>query len=441
MARVLILGGGFGGFYTALGLERRLPRGRHEIVLVSNENYLLYTPLLPEAAAGMLEPRHLVVPLRGALRRTRIVLGQVTAIDTAGRAVTVEPPDSPPRLVSYDHLVFALGSATRMPASVPGLAERAVGFQSLAEAIFLRNRLLRNLETADAAAESEERRRLLTFVFVGGGYAGVEAAAELHSMARDAVRFYPNLRPEQLRIVVLEAASSILRDLGEAFAGRVQRRLIAKGIEIRTDTMLREVRDEAVALSTGETVPTRTVVWTAGVYAHPLTRQVPGEHDARGRLVCDPELRVRGVTLVWAVGDSAAVPDAKAGGEPAPATAQHALRQARTLAHNLAATLAGAGAPLRPFAHGNLGMLAGLGKYDAAGRVLGVPVSGPFAWWVVRTYHLLQLPTLARKVRVVIDWTIALFFPRDIAQLGSLGRPSAVRGPESTAVQSPQSNG
>jgi len=420
VARILILGGGFGGFYTARYLERRLPRGQHEIVLVSNENYMLYTPLLPEAAGGALEPRHVVVPLRTALSRTRVVIGEVTGVDPAGRTVEFEPPDGAPRTLSYDHLVFALGSTTRMPGSVPGLREHAIGFKTLAEAIYLRNRVLQHLELADAAADDEARRSLLCFVFVGGGYAGVEAAAELHAMALEALRYYPSLDAGRLRFVVLEAGPTIMRDLGEEFALRVQRRLIGKGIEIRAATTLREVRDTSVELTGGDIVPTRTVVWTAGAVAHPLTVQIGAERDERGRVLCEPDLRVRGASGVWALGDSAAVPDAKAGGAPAPPTAQHVLRQAKTLARNVAAALAGA--PTKPFAHGNLGMLAGLGKHDGAGRMLGVPVSGPLAWWIVRTYHLLALPTLARKVRVLIDWNIALFFPRDIAQLGSLGK-------------------
>lgn len=424
MARVVILGGGFGGFYTALGLEKRLARS-HEITLVARENYLLYTPLLPEAAAGMLEPRHLVVPLRSALARTRVVIGTVTGIDTVVRTVRVNPPGGASLGVAYDELVFALGSSTRMPRAVPGLADHAIGFKSLAEAIWLRNRMLSHLDMADATGDDDERRRLLTFVFVGGGYAGVEAAAELFDMARDAVRYYPALDRGMIRIVVVEAAASILRDLGDDFATRVQRHLIAKGIEIRAGTQLKDVRDDAAVLVTGEVIPTRTVVWTAGVVANPLTAHIPGEHDGRGRLVTTPELRAAGADHVWALGDSAAVPDAKAGGAYAPQTAQHALREARTLARNLAAALDG-GATIR-FAHGNLGMLAGLGAHDGAGRLFGMPVRGFLAWWLVRTYHLLQLPTLARKTRVVIDWTIALFFPRDIAHLGSLGSVRAER--------------
>lgn len=420
MARIVILGGGFGGFYAALYLERRLAGRGHEVTLVSDENFMLYTPLLPEAASGALEPRHIVVPLRTALKRTRVVVGEVTRIDVAGRAVTARLPDGSDRALPWDHLVFALGSATRMPSSVPGLLEHAVGFKSLPEAIYLRNRLLELLEIADVTADDAARRAALTLVFVGGGYAGVEAVVEMHAMAHDALRYYRSLRRELLRFVMIEMGPSVLRDLGDAFAGRVQRRLIQKGIEIRTGTTLKEVRDDAVVLGSGEVVPTRTVVWTAGVVASPLAAQIPGPKDAQGRLVTTPELRVPGLEGVWALGDSAAVPDAKAGGEPAPQTAQHALREARTLAKNLAAALQG-GAMVR-FAHGNLGMLAGLGKRDGAGRLLGIPVSGFLAWWIVRTYHLLQLPTLARKSRVVIDWTIALFFPRDIAQLGSLGR-------------------
>lgn len=418
MARILVLGGGFGGFYTALGLERRLG-GRHEVVLVARENYFLYTPLLPEAAGGALEPRHLVVPLRSALRRTRVILGEVGPVDTAARRVRVHVPEGPAQDLAYDHLVLALGSTTRMPVSVPGLAERAVGFKTLAEAIWLRNRVLEHLEIADATADDAVRRALLTFVFVGGGYAGTEAAAELFDLAREAVRFYGRLRREELRFVILEAAPTILRDLGDDFAARVQAGLVRKGIEIRTGTTLREVHADHVVLANGERIATRVVVWTAGVSAHPLVATLPAERDARGRLVTTPELRVPGLENVWAVGDCAAIPDAEDGGKPAPPTAQHGLRQARTLARNIAAAVEG-GAP-QPFAHGNLGMLAGLGSHDGAGRIFGVPVSGFFAWWLVRTYHLLQLPTFARKVRVVIDWTIQLAFPRDIAQLGSLG--------------------
>jgi NADH dehydrogenase len=235
----------------------------------------------------------------------------------------------------------------------------------------------------------------------------------------DALRFYPRLTPAMVRFVLLEAAPTILRDLGEGFARRVQDRLIAKGIEVRAGATLKEVRDDRVLLASGEPIPTETVVWTAGVAAHPLAAQLGGSCDERGRVKTSPAMEVLGVSGVWALGDSAAVPDAKAGGAAAPQTAQHVLRQARTLVRNVASALDGR--PLAAFGHGNLGMLAGLGKHDGAGRLLGLPVSGPLAWWLVRTYHLLQLPTLARKVRVLIDWNIALLFPRDIAQLGSLG--------------------
>ena len=428
MARIVILGGGFGGFYTAHGLERRLSRSRHELILVSNENYLLYTPLLPEAAAGALEPRHLVVPLRTALKWTRIVVARVIAIDVPGRTVTVQPAGGDARVLPFDHLVFALGSTTRMPASVPGLAERAMGFKTLAEAIQLRNRLLENLEIADATSDDAQRRRLLTFVFVGGGYAGTETAAELHSTAVEALRFYPRLNPAQLRFVIIEAAPTILRDLGEDFARRVQDGLTDKGIEIRMGTTLAEVRDDMVLLQGGEPIPTETVVWTAGIAANPLTARLPGERDPRGRVITTPEMRIPGHDCVWALGDSAAVPDAKTGGQFAPPTAQHVLRQARTLAHNIAQALEKG--RLVPFAHGNLGMLAGLGHHDGACLLLGIPVRGFLAWWVVRTYHLLQLPTISRRVRVVLDWTVALFFKRDIAQLGSLQQGARLQAHE-----------
>ncbi|HEY2805119.1 MAG TPA: NAD(P)/FAD-dependent oxidoreductase [Gemmatimonadales bacterium] len=426
MARIVIIGGGFGGFYTALGLEKQLSRQRHELILVSNENYLLYTPLLPEAASGALEPRHLVVPLRTALKWTRIIIASVTDVDIAGRSITICPADGAPRPLPYDQLVFALGSTTRMPAAVPGLAERAIGFKTLAEAIALRNRLLGNLEIADATGDDALRRRLLTFVFVGGGYAGTETAAEIQSTALDALRYYPRLEPAMVRVVLLEAAPMILRDLGDDFATQVQQGLIEKGIEIRVATTLKEVREGVVILASGEPIPTETVVWTAGVVAHPLARKL-GAVDNKGRVITTPAMRIAGHDEIWALGDSAAVPDAKTGGESAPPTAQHVLRQARTLSRNITAALEGG--HLRPFSHGNLGMLAGLGEHDGAGRLLGIPVRGFFAWWIVRTYHLLQLPTMSRKIRVVLDWTIALFFRRDIAQLGSLqGTTAFARG-------------
>jgi NADH dehydrogenase len=427
MARILILGGGFGGFYTALHLERVLRRTDHQITLVSNENYLLYTPLLPEAAAGAIEPRHVVVPLRSVLRRTRVNVAEVQYIDVVDHSVVVRTSAGEEQSLDYDHLVLALGSVPRFDDSIPGVREHAVGFKTLAEAIYLRNHVLQQLELAEATSDEKGRRASLTFVFVGGGYAGIEAAGELFGLARSALRFYPRLRKEEMKWMVVEAAQTILSDFGSEIAAYAMRRLAGKGIEVRLMTTLKEARHDAVVLSTGEVVSTRTLVWTAGVTAHPLAAEIPAAKDRHGRLVTTPSLEVPGLPGVWALGDIAAVPDEKSGGQPAPPTAQHALQQARLLGRNVVAALAGR--PRTAFAFGTRGMLVTLGDRDGAGRLLGLPVRGLLAWWMTRTYHLFQLPTLARKARVAFDWTIALCFPRDIAQLGSLAHIRRDRSP------------
>ncbi len=431
MARIVILGGGFGGFYTARELERLLA-GRHEAVLVSDENFFLFTPLLPEAASGAIEPRHVVVPLRSALKRTRVVVGAVDRIDTDGKSVTVSRRAGADLVLPYDELVVALGSVPRF-LDIPGVAQRAYGFKTLAEGIWLRNHVLEQLELADAETDeyeaggsgstlppAQERRARLTFVIVGAGYAGIEAAAEMLDLCRAALRFYPGLRAGELRWIVIEAANAILPEIGPELSAYALARLRDKGMDIRLQTRIAEARDGAVVLSSGEVLGTRTLVWTAGVAANPLVAALHCEHDKRGRIVTSPTMQVPALDGVWSLGDCAAVPDARDEGRPAPPTAQHAMRQARRLAKNLAAKLTGRA--LQPFAYGSLGMLAGLGLYDGIGRLFGrIKIRGFIAWWAVRTYHLAMLPTIARKLRVVLDWTVALLFPRDIASLGSLG--------------------
>jgi NADH:ubiquinone reductase (H+-translocating) len=403
----LILGGGFAGSYVARLL------GERGATVVSPDNYMLFTPLLPEAASGTLEPRHVVVPLRQMCPHAELLLGRATGLDEERKVVHVEV-EGEPLEVAYDDLVLALGSVPRaLP--IPGLG-RAVGFKDLADAIYLRNHVLRELESAEAEPDPERRRRHLTFVFVGGGYAGVEALAELSDLAHDALRYYPALRGAPQRWILVEAAPKILSEIPSLLGEYSAQQLARRGIEIRVGTTLGRVEDTAVVLSDGTRIETHTLVWTAGVRPRSLLADWGLPLDERGRVQVDEFLRVEGRNDVWALGDSAAVPNRATPGELDPPTSQHALRQARRLAKNLL------GDP-RPYRYRMLGQVATLGRYKGIADILGIPVRGFPGWFVARTYHLYQLPLLTRKLRVVVDWTVALAFRRDIAELSMLGHP------------------
>jgi NADH dehydrogenase len=418
---VLVVGGGFGGVFAARELERRF-RGRPERALVvAPDNFLLFSPLLPEAASGTLEPRHAVAPLREALRRTQVLTGSVQHLDVVGRRATVVDLNGDEHVIPFRAVVLAPGS---MPLTlpIPGLAEHAVGFKSLADAIWLRNRVLAQLEAADATADEAQRRALLTFTFVGGGYAGVEALAELESLARDALRLYPNLRRADLRWVLVEARDTLLPGLDARLATYTAERLRRRGVEVLTGTVLTSCVDREVVLDPPVVAPYRsgTIVWAAGQRPSPFVSQLGLDLDERGRLLVDEQLRVRGHDHVFAVGDAAAVPDPDGG--LSPQTAQHALREGRVAGVNAAAAL-GVGAPTR-FAYRNRGLAVTLGRWDGTAQVKRFTFRGPLAWWMGRSYHLIMLPGMGRRMRVVSDWTTSLLFPRDVAQLGSLGRPS-----------------
>ncbi len=404
----LIVGGGFAGSYVA----RKL--GRRGATIVSPQNFMLFTPMLPEAASGTLEPRHVVVPLRVMCRHAELVLGRAVAHDADGRRVQVETEERVYWL-HYENVVFALGAVARtLP--IPGLAEHALGFKSLADAIHLRNHVLTRLEVADAASTDVHRRRELTFVFVGAGYAGVESLAELADLVRDAMRYYPALRAVPQHWVLVDVAPKILPEipmrLGD-YAGELLRR---RGVDIRVGTTLEEVEPHAVRLSDGDHLLTSTVVWTAGLKANPILAELGLPLDDRGRVRVDETLRVEGTDRLWALGDCAAVPNAATPGQVDPPTSQHSLRQAKRLAKNLAGDV-------RPYRFRMLGEVATLGRYKGIASIFGFPFKGFPGWWITRTYHLYQLPTLSRKLRVVTDWTVALFFRRDIAELGVLEQP------------------
>jgi NADH dehydrogenase len=402
---VLILGGGFAGAYVARLL------GRHGATIVSPENFMLFTPLLPEAASGTLEPRHTVVPLRVMCPHAELLLGSATGVELDARAVSVET-DAGTQLVRWNELVIALGAVPRT-VPVPGLTEHALSFKTLAEAIHLRNHVLRELEAADAELDDVVRRERLTFVFVGAGYAGVEALAELSDLVDDALRFYPRLRDTPRRWVLVDAAPKILPEIPSRLGDYAARELERRGFELHVGTTLASVSEREAVLGDGTRIPTRTLVWTAGVRPHPLLRELGVPLDDRGRVEVDAFLRVR--DHVWALGDCARVPNARADA-PDPPTCQHALRQARRLARNIL------GDP-EPYGYRMLGQVATLGRYKGIADVLGVRLRGFPGWFVTRSYHLYQLPLLSRKLRVVVDWTVALLFRRDIAELSMLGHP------------------
>ena len=403
----LVVGGGFAGSYVARRLRRR------GTTIVSPNNFMLFTPMLPEAASGTLEPRHVVVPLRAMCPHADLILGRMVAHDAGRRRVQVQTEE---RVfwIAYSDLVLALGSVVRtLP--IPGLAEHALGFKSLAEAIHLRNHVLTRLEVAAAATTDAHRERELTFVFVGAGYAGVEALAELSDLVRDALRYYPvELRTARQHWVLVDAAPKILPEIPSRLGDYAAELLRRRGVDIRVSTTLDAVEPHAARLSDGTRLLTSTVVWTAGVKANPFLAELGLPLDGRGRVRVDETLRVEGEDNVWALGDCAAVLNAATPGRVDPPTSQHALRQAKRLAANLAR------GERRPYRYRTLGEVATLGRYKGIANVMGFPIKGFLGWWVTRTYHLYQLPLLSRKLRVVTDWTVALFFRRDIAELGTL---------------------
>ena len=415
---VVIAGGGFGGAMAARELERIMPQQSCRLTLVNDVNFLLYTPFLPEAAAGTLEPRHVVTPLREILDRTYLRLGTVSGHDPAARTVELRTRDGDVERLPYDQLLLALGSVSRV-LPVPGLSEHAVGFKSLADAIWLRNHVVETLEAANASDDPARREELLTYVFVGGGYAGLEALAELQDFAADAMESYPRARLHGMRWVLVEATGRVLPEIDPGLAEYALRQLRGRGIDIRLETTLEEVTARTARLSSGETLPTRTVVWTAGVAPHPSLRRLNLPLDERGRVPVDEFLRVRGSQGVWAIGDCAAAPDPRGG--LCPPTAQHAVRQGPVAARNIAAEL-GVGRSRRFEYRGNASFV-NLGRYKAVGRVGGRKFRGFPAWWMARTYHMSQIPGVARKARAVIDWTASLPFRRDLAEVGSIGHP------------------
>jgi NADH dehydrogenase len=417
----LIVGGGYVGMYTALRLQRKLKRREASITVIGAQAYMTYQPFLPEAAAGNLEPRHMVVPLRRVLKDCEVLTGTISEIRHADRQVTFRPEQGAARVLSYDILVVACGSiAKTLP--IPGLAEQGIGFRTVAEAVYLRNQVLSRLDLAASTDDSEIRRRALSFVFVGGGYAGIEAIAELQDMARDALRSYDGLTAEDMHWTMIEAADRILPEVSPDLAEYTVRQLERSGIAVRLRTRVKSMVGGVIELDDGSTFSADTVVWTAGVRPNPLLEHSDLPLDEAKRLRCDAELRVVGVEAAWSAGDCAAVPDVtKEAGALCGPTAQHAVRQAKQLADNIVATMRGRA--VKQYRHAYAGSVASLGLHRGVAEVYGIKLRGLPAWWMHRTYHVARLPTFNRKMRVLADWTLALFFPREIVSLGSFADP------------------
>ncbi|MHC4219383.1 MAG: NAD(P)/FAD-dependent oxidoreductase [Planctomycetota bacterium] len=410
--RIVILGGGFAGAYCAQALQRQ--RLDAEVLLIDRHNYFAFTPLLIEAGTGSLEPRHAVVPMRAFLKKAGFRMAEVTGADFDRREVTcrlVGADDGP--TVPSDHLVIARGSVTRLP-NVPGLHAFGHEMKSLGDAVALRDRAITLLELANATANPAERRALLHFVIVGGNFTGVEAAGEGHMFLQRAARLYPHVGADDISVTLIELSDRILSALGEDLSHYAAANLRKRGVQVLLETTVTAIERDRVTISDGRTIDAHTVIWCAGIEPNPVTRDWALPVDDLGYILCERDLRVRGLDNVWAIGDGAVNTDAEANAYPA--TAQHAVQQGSHLARNLAAVVQGR--PTRPCDIRSRGALAALGCRTGVAKVYGIKLSGFAAWWLWRSVYWLKMPTLGRKVRVALDWTIDMLFSRDYVQLG-----------------------
>jgi NADH dehydrogenase len=416
---IVIVGGGLVGLTTAWHLQRKLGADEAAVTVVNPTNFMLYQSLLPEVASGMLEPGDVVVPLRRELDRTHVVVGRLSHLDTDRRVATVQPEGAPATELTYDHLVLALGSETKV-LPIPGMVERAVGFTTVPEALYLRDHVLTRLEAATQLTDPAARRRALTFVFVGGGYSGVEALGELQMMARKASALYPRIAPDDQRWLLIEATGRILPMVDEELAGDAAQALRDRGVDIRLETTLESAEDGVLRLSDGEELEADTLVWAAGVAPAPLLGELGLPVTDSGAVEVDATLRVQGVAGLWSAGDCAAVPDVESGGL-CPPSAQYAVREARQLADNLVATVRGT--PMEPFRYRMLGELLTLGDHDGVAQVFGRRLHGRVPWYLRRLYHIARVPSVRRKLRVWAEWSQRLLLGRDVVSLGTLRRP------------------
>lgn len=411
--RIVILGGGYGGLSAAQRFEhilRRFPGV--EVTLVSQSNYLLHTPMLSEVASGELEAQHISAPLRAAIPDTQVIHATAEVIDATARTVNVRAhAGAPSQTIVYDHLVLAVGSVANYY-GLPGLQAHSLSLKTLADASRLRNHVITQLERADVEADEAERRAMLTFVVAGAGFAGTEMLAALHDMVHSILRYYPNIDPNEPRFVMIHSRDRILPELSEKLAGYARAKMAARGIEFMLEVRVAGATPSAVLFKGREPLPTRTLIWTAGSQPTPILQTLLCEHDARGAVLTDGAMRVQGLTNVWAIGDAAAIPTPFDGGGFYPPTAQHALREGKAVADNIADVLAGK--PPKPFRFQAIGLLASLGTRTAVAEIRGRRFSGLLAWIMWRSIYWSKLPGAEKKLRVALDWTIDLFFPRDI---------------------------
>ncbi len=426
--RVVILGGGTVGLYSARRLRKRLGKQEAAIVLVDPRPYMTYAPFLPEVAAGSIDPRNVVAPHRRALKGIDVLQGHVREIRHADRTVQVEPEEGDPYWITYDHLIVGLGSVARtLP--IPGLADEAIGFKNVEEAVAVRNHVLNRIDVASSTWDPETRKRLLTFTFVGGGFAGVEALAELEDMARDAVKYYDTISHDDLRFVLVEGSTRILPEVSEELGGYTLDQLRKRDIEVHLSTFLNSCVGGHVVLSNKTEFDSDTIIWTAGVKANPVLKNSDLPLDKMGRVTALPTLQVADengtvVPDAWVAGDCAAVPDLANPGKFCPPNAQHALREGNHIGDNLAKVLKSE--EPTPYRHKNIGAVASLGLYKGVAQMFGrVKVRGFPAWVMHRSYHVLAMPTFNRKVRIAAGWTGSLLFRREVVALGSLHDPRA----------------
>jgi NADH dehydrogenase len=422
--RIVVVGGGYVGMYTALRMQKKLRKGEAEITVIDPQPHMTYQPFLPEAAAGSIEPRHVVVPLRKVLRMCHHLTGRVTGISHAAREVTVDLAAGRTTTIGYDVLIVAPGSVARtLP--VPGLAEQGIAFKTVGEAIYLRNHVLSRLDAAATTIDPALRRRLLTFLVVGGGYAGIEALAELADMARYASRYYENINREDIRWVLVEAANRIMPEVGPKMGRYTVERLLDADIEVNLDTRVKTMVGGHVELDDGQSFDTDTIIWTAGVKPNPMLDNTDLPRDARGRVECSAELQVNGMPGVFSAGDCASVPDLSKDDPEAKTSpsAQHAVRQAKVLADNVVAHIRGK--QLSQYKHSYAGSVASLGLYKGVAEIYGIKLRGIIAWFMHRTYHVSRMPTWNRRIRIVFDWTGALFLGREVVSLGQINDPKA----------------
>jgi NADH dehydrogenase len=416
---ILIVGGGYLGMYTARRLEKKLGAGEARITVIDPNSYMTYQPFLPETASGSISPRHVVVPLRKVFKRVRVLGGRVVRIDHADRTVRYEPNVGEAETIAYDYLVMAAGAVSRtLP--IPGLAEWGIGIKTVEEAAFLRNHVLNQLAIADSTDDEAIRRKALNFVFVGGGFAGAEAIAELEDMVRDAVRHHPSIDLEDVQFYLIEAADKILPEVGPEVGSKALNQLRRRGIDVRLKTFLESAVDQRIKLSDGTEFDSGTLVWTAGVKPSPVVAASDLPLGPKGHLDTSEYLAVNGVENAFAGGDNAQVPDGNGGYYPP--NAQNAVRQAPVLADNVIAALRGT--EPKAYRHKNLGAVAGLGLHKGAAQLFGkIKLNGRLAWYAHRSYHLFAVPTFNRKMRVLSDWTLALFLRRDYAALPEMVEP------------------